>query len=365
MPAVKELRIALQMGYRYIGSKARIADEIIGYIQQTATIGPGGFFIDAFSGTGAVAERAAQAGWPVYINDMMASAVVMSEARLLSASDVPFASFGGYAAAIRQLNCLPGEPGFIWREYSPASAQFQPTERRYFTEENAMRIDAISAAVHAWRAAGRITRQEYALLLSDLIRAANDVANIAGTYGCFLSRWTAQAQEPLRLQMDHLKPVPAVYRVSNCDVFALRSTSRDLVYLDPPYTKRQYASYYHIPETIVCGDQPAVSGVSGLRPWKDKSSVFCYKTKALDALSALILQQGARRVVLSYSNEGHIQLEDLVNRLSPRGQVDLVELKTIGRYRPNKTAVENSGAVREYLVDFHRRQGEHEQTANL
>lgn len=33
------------MGYRYIGSKARIADEIIEYVKETATMESGGFFV--------------------------------------------------------------------------------------------------------------------------------------------------------------------------------------------------------------------------------------------------------------------------------------------------------------------------------
>lgn len=36
------------MGYRYIGSKARIADEIIEYVKETATIEPGGFLLMLF-----------------------------------------------------------------------------------------------------------------------------------------------------------------------------------------------------------------------------------------------------------------------------------------------------------------------------
>lgn len=104
------------MGYRYIGSKARIADEIIEYINRTTFVEDGGFFIDAFSGTGVVAERAALSGWPVYVNDMMSNAVIMSEARLLSVEDVPFSNLNGYRNAIRLLNALPGQEGFIWRE---------------------------------------------------------------------------------------------------------------------------------------------------------------------------------------------------------------------------------------------------------
>lgn len=89
------------MGYRYIGSKARIADEIIEYVKETATMESGGFFVDAFSGTGVVAEKAAQIGWPVHVNDMMTNAVIMSEARLLSSVDVPFDCLGGYEEVIK------------------------------------------------------------------------------------------------------------------------------------------------------------------------------------------------------------------------------------------------------------------------
>lgn len=343
------------MGYRYIGSKARIADEIIEYVKETATIESGSFFVDAFSGTGVVAEKAAQIGWPVHVNDMMTNAVIMSEARLLSSADVPFDCFGGYEEVIKALNGLSGEEGFIWREYSPASKKFQLNERRYFTEENAKKIDAISAKIHHWKKENTISHKEFVLLMSDLIQAVNNVANIAGTYGCFLSRWTAQAKEDLVLSTSLLKKAQTIYRTSNCDVFAVETQPEDIVYFDPPYTKRQYASYYHILETIVCGDQPEVTGVSGLRPWKDKASVFCYKAKALNALSELILKQKANRVILSYSNEGHIKLEELVDRLSPYGEVSLVELKTIGRYRPNRTAVKNSAEVNEFLVDFRRK----------
>lgn len=94
------------MGYRYIGSKARIADEIIEYVKETATMESGGFFVDAFSGTGVVAEKAAQIGWPVHVNDMMTNAVIMSEARLLSSVDVPFDCLGGYEEVIKVLNSV-------------------------------------------------------------------------------------------------------------------------------------------------------------------------------------------------------------------------------------------------------------------
>lgn len=350
------------MGYRYIGSKARVADDIAQYLGAPP---PGaGRFIDAFSGTGVVAGKAADLGWDVAINDKMQYAAVLSEARLLSEADVPFAALGGYAAALEALASASRE-GFIWREYSPASAGRAGVERRYFTEENAARIDGASALIHGWRREGRISDREFSLLLATLISAVNDVANIAGTYGCFLSKWTSQALGPLTFKPLSLRKRPVRYEVSTLDVFEVESRPADVVYLDPPYTKRQYAAYYHILETLVKGDEPSVEGVSGLRPWRDSASVFCYKVKALRALVGLAASQGAGRVLISYSNDGHIQLDQLAAELEKTGRIEVVELGSIGRYRPNQTASMNRSDVKEYLIDYKRYGGTpNEQAAN-
>ena len=93
------------MGYRYIGSKARIADEIIEYIDYNGE----GYFIDAFSGTGIVAQKAANKGWNVKVNDMMKNAVVMTVAGLMSEDDIQLKFDGGYEACIDYLNSLKPE----------------------------------------------------------------------------------------------------------------------------------------------------------------------------------------------------------------------------------------------------------------
>ncbi len=339
------------MGYRYIGSKLRIADDIISYIgvpTQTS-----GYFIDAFSGTGIVASKAADLGWKIKINDMMEYATIMSEAQLLSISDVPFIKLGGYENAISLLNETKDE-GLVWREYSPASLGFCGIERKYYSEENAKKIDGATKLIHLWKSDKTINDKEFALLMSTLISAVNDVANIAGTYGCFLSKWTEQSLRPLELTPLELRKQPICYQVSNLDVFSVISNYNDIVYLDPPYTKRQYASYYHILETIVKGDNPNVSGIAGLRPWKDNASVFCYKSKALSALSDLIIKQQAHRVIVSYSDDGHINLDDLYEHLKLHGNVKIIEVASIGRYRPNQSASLKKAEVSEYLIDFQK-----------
>ena len=339
------------MGYRYIGSKLRIADDIISYIGEPTKTS--GYFIDAFSGTGIVASKAADWGWKIKINDMMKYATIISETQLLSISEVPFIKLGGYENAISLLNSTKDE-GFVWREYSPASLDFCGIERKYYSEENAKKIDGATKLIHYWKNNGQINDKEFALLMSTLISAINDVANIAGTYGCFLSKWTEQSLRPLELIPLELRKQPICYQVSNLDVFSVISNYNDIVYLDPPYTKRQYASYYHILETIVKGDNPNVSGTAGLRPWKDNASVFCYKSKALSALTDLIIKQQAHRVIVSYSDDGHVNLNDLYEHLKLYGNVKIVEVASIGRYRPNQSASLKKAEVNEYLIDFQK-----------
>lgn len=343
------------MGYRYIGSKARIANEIIKCLG--APTADDSYFIDAFSGTGIVASKAADLGWNIRINDMMMNATVVSEAHLLSEEDVNFSALGGYVEAVKKLSVARKE-GFIWREYSPASALQVGIERRYFNEDNAQRIDGATNLIHAWKREGVISDKEFSLLLATLIFAVNDVANIAGTYGCFLSKWTQQSMNQLNIVPLELRRNAVNYSVSNLDVFQVNSRACDVVYFDPPYTKRQYASYYHILETIVRGDEPIVEGVAGLRPWKDNASVFCYKTKALKALVKLVISQKADRVLISYSNDGHIQLDEFKKELEKTGYVEITEIGTISKYRPNQIASSSGSDVNEYLIEYRKFMGD-------
>jgi adenine-specific DNA-methyltransferase len=335
---------------RYIGSKARIAGEILDYIGPPY---PGaGRFVDLFSGTGSVSRAAAIMGWEVLANDYLLSSAAMTTAQLLSAADVPFEEFGGYAPALEQLAEAKPVEGFIYREYAPSGLSRTGHERRYFTVENARRIDGMRQCIERWHSRRLIGEHEKTLLIADVLSAANTVANIAGTYGCFLSHWHKSALRASTPTARELLPSHSGFTVLHVDAFKLSVRPSDVVYLDPPYTKRQYAAYYHILETIAAGDSPTVEGVTGLRPWKDKLSPFCYKMRALHALERLVAGIGASRIVLSYSSEGHMALPAVQSMLRRFGEVSVHHLSEIGRYRPNQRASEARAAVTEFLVDL-------------
>lgn len=337
------------MGVRYIGSKARVAEQII---KLAGTPSTDSRFVDAFSGTGAVAGAAAKHGWAVSVNDSLPSAVAMSVSNVVRKENVPFTTLGGYHRAIRALNEQRDEPGFIYREYSPASLEYGEVERKYFTEANAARLDSMRNLIATWSSSGALSWLEEQLLLSDLMQAANSVANISGTYGSFLKSWTASALRPILLKARNLESGFADISATTRDVFDVASKPTDTVYLDPPYTKRQYSAYYHILETLHAGDFPKVGGITGLRPWQEKASVFCYKQKALAALTQLISSMNARQILLSYSNEGHVPRSQLIQAIGLIGEVRVHEIESIGRYRPNARASAAGKLVEEYVIEI-------------
>ena len=337
------------MAIRYLGSKLRVLEALADLIGRPST--GAGRLVDGFSGTGVVASIAADLGWEVHVNDHLRCARLLSSARLVSSSDVLYGSIGGYVEAVARLNSAPPKPGFLWREYSPASEGHAPRPRLYFTEENAARLDGMRLQISQWADAGVLSDAEVGLILADLIEAASAVANTAGTFGCFLSTWSSTALRQLEVTARVLRSDPVRFTCGELDVFSVPTEEQDTLYLDPPYTKRNYAAYYHVLETIAHGDEPTVTGVTGLRPWESKASPFNYKRRALEAMLTLVKQSLARRVLISYSNEGHINLEALARGLQPWGVVEIHELGEISRYQPRGPIVQGVG---EFVIEFHR-----------
>ena len=337
------------MAIRYLGSKARVLDALADLIGEPNA--GAGRFIDGFSGTGVVASIAADLGWDVHVNDHLRCARLLSSARMISNVDVSFSCTGGYTEAVAQLNSAPAALGFFWREYSPASEGRAPRPRRYFTEENAARLDGMRLQIRQWAETDALTGNEAGLLLADLIEAASAVANTAGTFGCFLSGWSSTALRQLEATARVLRAEPVRFTSGEVDVFSVPTEKNDTLYLDPPYTKRNYAAYYHVLETIAHGDEPTVDGVTGLRPWESKASPFNYKRQALPALLKLVRQNRAARVLISYSTDGHIRVDAIADELKSWGTVKLHHLGEVSRYQPRGAVVQG---VSEYLIEFHR-----------
>lgn len=311
------------MSYRYLGNKTKLTDWICTTIAaESATLER---IADPMCGTGAVADAFARSGYAVVASDILKFPTLHAKARLQfdAPYDFTMIKHSGYQSAINKLNELKPIEGFFWREYSVDGLPDNGVDpRRYFTGDNAGKIDAIRQKITDWRAKG-LSRNAADLLLHDLILATNRVANITGTYGYFRSTWNRECLRPIQLVQSNMIPRKAAHAVFNGRAEDLVSeiNSCDACYLDPPYTKRQYGGNYHILETIAQEDTPIPAGQGGLRDWKKKASDFCYRKKAPAAFENLLTLIQVPLVFISYSNDGQVSPSELKNILSQFGVV--------------------------------------------
>ena len=269
---------------RFIGSK----EKLLPFIEEVLRRRVGDQrhrIADLFCGTASVSRLFKSLGHDVVANDNLRLGYVLAQAALnissepgfqilLDTEEFPSSSPAGlfpspYDRVLAYLNCLPPKRGFFTREYSPAETGDSETSRLYFSEANARKIDAIRETIARWKRSQFISGPEHCLLLSDLMRAANRVANIAGTYGCFMRHWDARAKSALQLQRSIITRSSSPNRIHKvfCQDANLVAAEHEfnVVYLDPPYTWRHYGAYYHILETLAQEDEPRVSGITGLR----------------------------------------------------------------------------------------------------
>ncbi len=327
------------MAYRYIGNKTRLLPWLTDLI--AAEIPAGGTAADLMCGTGSVAAALRAQGYRVVAADLMTFAVQHARVRLKLARAPQFRKVGrgSYGQVLEELNGLPPAPGFFHREYGPdgePSAGCKP--RQYLSAENAARLDSILGRLGCLEAEDRLSENEAALLRHDVVLATNRVANIAGTYGHYWSQWTRAALTPLELRpatFDSRSRTDHVVTQGRAEDVA-GSVTADICYLDPPYTKRQYAANYHLIETIARGDQPEAVGASGLRPWRDQYSDFCSKVRLWDAFAEVIEGVDAPKVLISYSEDGLIARDDMLDFLSDFGHVACRQI-SFPRFRSNQS----------------------------
>ncbi|WP_083307945.1 DNA adenine methylase [Corynebacterium sp. HMSC077G01] len=334
------------MSYRYLGNKSRLAEWIVNEIEKV--IPRSGAIADPMCGTASVSFELAKRGYSVVASDALVFPTLHAKARLLHDKSPEFKPFNGYLGIINEINNLSAEEGYFFKEFSEhGNPEQHDRPRLYFSSENAGRIDAARNFIARCHKDGNLTTLERDLLLHDLILAVNRIANIAGTYGYFRSTISAPAKKTLTLMPSEFYSFKERHSVDlGSAKEVLPRYKVDAVYLDPPYTKRQYAGNYHLLETIAVGDCPPAIGAGGLRPWKNDASDFCYKRKVEGAFRDTIESCNAKYIFISYSEDGQINPTDLKNLLQEYGAVTCYS-REYSRYRSNGGV--KDGSVLEYL----------------
>lgn len=352
------------MSVRFIGNKQKLLEIIVNKVLlETGLVR--GTFVDLFSGTSAVTSAFKQLGFNITSNDKLNSSVEFAKATLLVNEEPQFERLLNnididnhnilcepYDLVLGYLNRLPGVEGLFYKEYSPGGSHDRLDEpRQYFTDQNARKIDAIRKEIDKWTSMELITNNEKTLLLCSLMLATNQIANISGTYGAYLKTWYERALQPLELKRFIFYPGHQNYQVFCRDANQLvrELPNSDIIYIDPPYTKRQYHAYYHILETIAIGDEPKVWGKTGQRPKREEdNSLYCYKRLAAGALSDLINNAKCNHLFLSYSTDGHIKHDEIIDILTRKGSTKYWDVK-YKRFKSNNSKSSNDDDLKERL----------------
>lgn len=305
---------------RYYGCKTKLLD----YIEEVVASLPlkkGAIIFDIFSGTTAVGQHFKKRGYTIYSNDFLEFAYALARCYIETNSVPRFINLGIKEDPIAYLNGLNEKMGFITKNYSP----YGKNKRRYLSVDNAKKVDAIREKIENWKNDKRTSSTEYYYLIASLIDAISLVSNVTGTYGAYLKKWDPRALKPIKLSHPKIIPSSRKNKAFREDANKLVSKYKvDLLYLDPPYNARQFASNYFLLELIAEGwfkKLPAIYGVSGMRPYEHQKSDFSIKRKATDALKDLVINTKAKYILLSYNNEGIIPHSKILSILSQRGPV--------------------------------------------
>ncbi|MBQ7924185.1 MAG: DNA adenine methylase [Clostridia bacterium] len=304
---------------KYIGNKTRLLDFIERSITESK-IPFNGTFCDIFGGTGSVGKHFKDKGFKVISNDLMTYSYIIQYV-LVYLNQMPMfdkLALGDVKAVFQFLNNLEPIEGYVFENYAPSGSY----GRQYFSDINAKRIDAIREQIQNWYNDDMLSTDEYFVLLSSLIDAADFVANISGTYGAYLKIWRSMALKPLTLRIPEIKnnnrPNEIYQEDANC---LIKKIKCDVLYIDPPYNERQYASNFHVLESLAVWDKQTLFGKTGQRDYTSKKSRYCLKGEALGAFSELIDCAETKYIIISYNNEGIIPREKLIKILEKRGEV--------------------------------------------
>ena len=296
---------------KYLGSKRTLIPLILSIVSRVAASGT---VLDLFSGTSRVGHALKRSGYRVLSNDHNAYAATL--ARCYVQADRAD-HIGEAEKLIRELNALPGSPGYFTETFCEKSRFFQP--------KNGARIDAIREAI----ALKNLNPELESVLLVSLMEAADRVDSTTGIQMAYLKQWAPRSFNDLQLRVPDILPRAGAGKSLAYQLDATVAAARlesDVAYIDPPYNQHKYLGNYHIWESLVLWDKPEVYGVACKRvDCHERSSAFNSRVAAESALAELFKSVSAPHLIVSFNDEGYFTREQMEALLRPRGDVFVIE----------------------------------------
>lgn len=294
---------------KYLGSKRTLIPAITKVTQILApeTV------LDLFSGTTRVGQALKKQGCRTTVNDIASYSKIFGDCYI--ATDGSQIDRQELQQEINYLSSLEGEAGYFTEVFCQQSRFFQP--------KNGRKIDRIRQLLteqyqDSWL---------YPILLTALIEAADRVDSTTGVQMAYLKSWSERSYQDLQLRIPELIDGAGSSTQHDATSFLDRSSSYDLVYIDPPYNQHRYFTNYHIWETLVRWDQPEHYGVACKRidsRSEENKSVFNRKKLMPKAFQRTITDAPGKAVLVSYNNESWVSIAEIESWVKDRFEACLI-----------------------------------------
>jgi len=371
----------------YIGNKRRLLPLIYNALTESFSGNyEGKKFLDLFAGSGVVSRFAKYLGFEVHSNDWEEYSFIINYAYIkINKYDLKnmYKSHGGIENIIFYLNNLPfpdSNKEYIARYFSPKN-DLEPdykTERLFYTRYNGLAIDKIRDEIERLYPDNMINAntslyKEKILLLAILLHKAATHTNTSGVFkafhkgfGGFSKDALSRILKPIALGNPILIDTKQASFIYKKDANVLLKEDYfiknkfDITYLDPPYNQHQYGSNYHLLNTIALWDKININesilingknvNRAGIRrDWVKTKSDYCYRDKAKKSFEDLIDKVNSRYILLSYSNEGIVPFEEILNICSEKGKLSIVTNEYI-KYRGGKQSINRLNNNIEFIL---------------
>jgi adenine-specific DNA-methyltransferase len=325
---------------RYTGSKSKLKD----WIKETVLEhnGVGKSFCDLFAGTGIIAEEMLEHYDEIIINDFLISNETIYHA-FFSTEKYDSNKIHKYISEFKKI-----DPDEVSDNY--VSDNFGD---KYFAYKDAKLIGEIRERIE--RAKTNLNKKEYSILLASLIYSFDRSANTVGHYDAYFKRKGIKRS----FKLEQIKPIYVadektikIFREDSNEL--VRKIKADIVYIDPPYSSRQYSRFYHVIENIVKWEKPELFGVAlKPKPIDSENSEYC-KVNAPLIFADLIENIDAKTILVSYNNTYNSKSNSSKNKMTFDQIKDVLSRKGVTKVYSKKHRAFNTGKTdfdnhKEYL----------------
>lgn len=347
----------------YLGNKRRLLGEIENEVTSIKDeLGKDSLITaDIFSGSGIVARMLKQYSSIIYTNDMEKYSCIINDCYLSNKQDIDWEEYGRLKNKLdRILDDKDYVTGVISENYSPEDDNdIKEGERVFYTNENARIIDTTRKFISE-----NVSLDMQPYFLAPLLYEASVHVNTSGVFKGFykskvknVGKFGGEGENALDRIMGKItiqKPVLSnfycihhSYQMDSNELVTVLPEC-DVIYIDPPYNQHPYGSNYFMLNTIIenhIGNN--ISKVAGIPDDWNKSS-YNKRNDAIYAMSGLIKGLNTKYAIVSYSSDGFISYDEMMNILSNNGEVRVKEI-VYPTFRGSRNLQNREKHVKEYI----------------